>query len=207
MNSAMTVGLHHGWRKRAADRAELGPGDQRLDLCCGTGDLAPSCASGSVPGVSSAPTSSACWFANDKAVDRGFLDIAFEWADALELPYSDASFDAVTVGFGVRNLADLDAGGRDGARPAARRAARDPRDHGLGGRRSRPSSSSGSTGWSCSSAGSRVIPRRTLPARVRAELPAAQGLAGDHGPRRVRAHPLHHPCRGDHRDPPGARGT
>ena len=40
MNTAMTVGLHHGWRKRAADRAELEPGDSALDLCCGTGDLA-----------------------------------------------------------------------------------------------------------------------------------------------------------------------
>jgi demethylmenaquinone methyltransferase/2-methoxy-6-polyprenyl-1,4-benzoquinol methylase len=48
--------------------------------------------------------------ANDKAADRGYPDVAFEWADALALPYSDASFDAVTVGFGVRNLADLDAG-------------------------------------------------------------------------------------------------
>ena len=48
--------------------------------------------------------------AREKAADRGLDDVTFEWADALELPYSDASFDAVTVGFGVRNLADLDAG-------------------------------------------------------------------------------------------------
>jgi demethylmenaquinone methyltransferase/2-methoxy-6-polyprenyl-1,4-benzoquinol methylase len=48
--------------------------------------------------------------ANEKAQDRGYPDITFEWADALELPYSDASFDAVTVGFGVRNLADLAVG-------------------------------------------------------------------------------------------------
>ncbi len=38
--------------------------------------------------------------------------VEFEWADALELPYADACFDAVTVGFGVRNLSDLDAGRR-----------------------------------------------------------------------------------------------
>jgi demethylmenaquinone methyltransferase/2-methoxy-6-polyprenyl-1,4-benzoquinol methylase len=36
--------------------------------------------------------------------------VEFEWADALDLPYPDESFDAVTVGFGVRNLADLGAG-------------------------------------------------------------------------------------------------
>ena len=40
MNTAMTAGLHHRWRERAADRAEVGPGDGALDVCCGTGDLA-----------------------------------------------------------------------------------------------------------------------------------------------------------------------
>ena len=113
MNSAMTVGLHHGWRKRAADRAELEPGDSALDLCCGTGDLALELrervgASGRVVGADFSERM--LELANDKAVERGFPDITFEWADALELPYSDAAFDAVTVGFGVRNLADLDAG-------------------------------------------------------------------------------------------------
>ena len=51
--------------------------------------------------------------ASDKALERGARDVTFEWADALELPYSDSSFDAVTVGFGVRNLADLGAGFRE----------------------------------------------------------------------------------------------
>ncbi len=40
MNTAMTAGLHHRWRERAADRAELDRGDAALDACCGTGDLA-----------------------------------------------------------------------------------------------------------------------------------------------------------------------
>ena len=40
MNTAMTAGMHHRWRQRAADRAELEPGDAALDVCCGTGDLA-----------------------------------------------------------------------------------------------------------------------------------------------------------------------
>ncbi len=39
LNSLMSAGLHHRWRERAADRAELGPGDSALDVCCGTGDL------------------------------------------------------------------------------------------------------------------------------------------------------------------------
>jgi demethylmenaquinone methyltransferase/2-methoxy-6-polyprenyl-1,4-benzoquinol methylase len=54
--------------------------------------------------------------ARGKAAERGVSQISFEWADALELPYEDAGFDAVTVGFGVRNLADLDTGLREMAR-------------------------------------------------------------------------------------------
>jgi demethylmenaquinone methyltransferase/2-methoxy-6-polyprenyl-1,4-benzoquinol methylase len=47
--------------------------------------------------------------AREKAAARG-APVRFEWGDALELSYDDASFDAVTVGFGVRNLADLERG-------------------------------------------------------------------------------------------------
>ena len=40
LNSVMTAGLHHGWRQRAAAKAELAAGDSALDICCGTGDFA-----------------------------------------------------------------------------------------------------------------------------------------------------------------------
>jgi demethylmenaquinone methyltransferase/2-methoxy-6-polyprenyl-1,4-benzoquinol methylase len=119
MNSAMTAGLHHGWRARAADRAELQAGDAALDLCCGTGDLALELRErvGGTGRVVGADFSERMLeLANEKSLDRGYPDVTFEWADALELPYSDASFDAVTVGFGVRNLADLDAGVAEMAR-------------------------------------------------------------------------------------------
>lgn len=113
MNSAMTAGLHHGWRERAADRAELDPGDAALDLCCGTGDLALELRSRVGPSgrVAGADFSERMLeLAGEKAQAAGYPDISFEWADALELPYAEASFDAVTVGFGVRNLADLELG-------------------------------------------------------------------------------------------------
>ena len=48
--------------------------------------------------------------AREKAAERGTAGVRFEWGDALALPYDDGSFDAVTVGFGVRNLADLERG-------------------------------------------------------------------------------------------------
>jgi demethylmenaquinone methyltransferase / 2-methoxy-6-polyprenyl-1,4-benzoquinol methylase len=113
MNTAMTAGLHHRWRRLAADRAELGGGDSALDVCCGTGDLAIELArrtgpTGRVVGCDFSERM--LELARAKAAGAGFAGIEFEWADALELPYEDRTFDAVTVGFGVRNLADIERG-------------------------------------------------------------------------------------------------
>jgi len=119
LNSVMTAGLHHRWRERAAQRAGLGPGDAALDVCCGTGDLALELAARVAPGGSVV----GCDFsepmldlAREKASARGADGVRFEWADALALPYDAERFDAATVGFGVRNLADLDRGLREVAR-------------------------------------------------------------------------------------------
>jgi demethylmenaquinone methyltransferase/2-methoxy-6-polyprenyl-1,4-benzoquinol methylase len=108
MNSVMTAGLHHRWRQRAADLAELRPGGRALDVATGTGDLAIELArrvgpEGDVVGSD---------------FSEGMLDRArakapqlrWEWADALSLEYPDDGFDAATVGFGARNFADLDRG-------------------------------------------------------------------------------------------------
>jgi demethylmenaquinone methyltransferase/2-methoxy-6-polyprenyl-1,4-benzoquinol methylase len=113
MNRAMTAGLDRRWRARAVDRAELGAGDRALDVCCGTGDLTLELAArvgleGRVVGCDfSEPMLD---IARRKAAEAGASQVRFEWADALNLPYEDGAFDAVTVGFGVRNLADLDRG-------------------------------------------------------------------------------------------------
>jgi demethylmenaquinone methyltransferase / 2-methoxy-6-polyprenyl-1,4-benzoquinol methylase len=113
MNMAMTAGMHHRWRERAADRAELRPGGTALDVCCGTGDLALQLTrrvgpDGAVVGCDfSEPMLE---LARRKASKLGASQARFEWADALELPYEEGSFDAVTVGFGVRNLVDLERG-------------------------------------------------------------------------------------------------
>ncbi|HZO04945.1 MAG TPA: bifunctional demethylmenaquinone methyltransferase/2-methoxy-6-polyprenyl-1,4-benzoquinol methylase UbiE [Solirubrobacterales bacterium] len=119
LNSVMTAGLHHRWRERAAQRAGLGPGDSALDVCCGTGDLALELAGRVTPGgnvVGCDFSEPMLDLAREKAAARGASGVRFEWADALELPYGAERFDAVTVGFGVRNLADLDRGLREMAR-------------------------------------------------------------------------------------------
>jgi demethylmenaquinone methyltransferase/2-methoxy-6-polyprenyl-1,4-benzoquinol methylase len=108
MNSVMTAGLHHKWRARAADLAELGPGDQALDVACGTGDLAIELsrrvgAGGDVIGSDFA----------EEMLDRArgkAPDLVWEWGNALDLPYASGRFDAATVGFGARNFSDLDRG-------------------------------------------------------------------------------------------------
>ena len=103
LNSVMTAGLHHRWRERAADRAELRPGDSALDICCGTGDLALELAArvapeGHVVGCDfSEPMLD---LAREKSSRRGTDGVRFEWADALSLPYDAGRFDAVPVGFG-----------------------------------------------------------------------------------------------------------
>jgi demethylmenaquinone methyltransferase/2-methoxy-6-polyprenyl-1,4-benzoquinol methylase len=113
MNTAMTAGLHHRWRERAADRAELEPGESALDVCCGTGDLAFELARRAGPYgrvIGSDFSERMLDLARAKQADRGVEGLRFEWADALDLTYDDEAFDAVTVGFGVRNLADLERG-------------------------------------------------------------------------------------------------
>ena len=112
MNSAMTAGMHHQWRERAVDRAEVGPGSDAFDVCCGTGDLALELRRRIGPDgrvVGSDFSEQMLDLARAKSGEQG-LPVEFGWADALDLPYGDGSFDAVTVGFGARNLADLDAG-------------------------------------------------------------------------------------------------
>jgi len=113
LNEVMTAGLHHRWRERAAARAQLAAGDSALDICCGTGDLALELSRRVAPGGSVV----GCDFsepmldlAREKAASGAAAGVRFEWADALQLPYDAGRFDAVTVGFGVRNLADLDRG-------------------------------------------------------------------------------------------------
>jgi demethylmenaquinone methyltransferase/2-methoxy-6-polyprenyl-1,4-benzoquinol methylase len=116
MNSVMTAGMHHRWRERAADLTRLQPGGSALDVACGTGDLAVELErrvgeNGRVVGLDF--SEKMLELARNKAPG-----IRFEAGNALELPYGDGEFDAVTVGFGARNFSDLGKGLREMARVA-----------------------------------------------------------------------------------------
>jgi len=115
MNSVMTAGMHHRWRGRAADLAEVGPGSTALDVATGTGDLAIELArrGAEVTGSDFAPAM--LELARKKAPG-----LTFEEGDALSLRYPDETFDAVTVGFGARNFSDLDRGLEEMTRVARR---------------------------------------------------------------------------------------
>jgi demethylmenaquinone methyltransferase/2-methoxy-6-polyprenyl-1,4-benzoquinol methylase len=104
MNRLMTAGLDQRWRRITADAA-VRPGDRVLDACCGTGDLALAAlaAGGRVTGLDF----------SERMLDRARgKSRHVEWVrgDVLSMPFVDESFDAVTVGFGVRNLEDLTRG-------------------------------------------------------------------------------------------------
>lgn len=116
MNSVMTAGLHDEWRERAVEIAGVGPGSHVLDVATGTGDLAFELAKKVAPGGSvtaSDFSEGMLEVARQKQSDAlaGVdAEVVFEQGDALNLKYDDNTFDAVTVGFGVRNFSDLAAG-------------------------------------------------------------------------------------------------
>jgi demethylmenaquinone methyltransferase/2-methoxy-6-polyprenyl-1,4-benzoquinol methylase len=107
MNRVMTAGLDRRWRRITVEQVTR-KGDRVLDACCGTGDLAIAARTrgADVVGLDF----SEAMLERARAKSR---EIEWVRGDVLALPFDDASFDAVTVGFGVRNVDDLEAGLRE----------------------------------------------------------------------------------------------
>jgi len=107
MNRVMTAGLDRRWRRLTAN-AVVRPGHRVLDACCGTGDLALEAlrAGGTVVGLD---------FSEPMLERARRKSPAVEWVrgDLTALPFEDGSFDSATVGFGIRNVPELEAGLRE----------------------------------------------------------------------------------------------
>jgi demethylmenaquinone methyltransferase/2-methoxy-6-polyprenyl-1,4-benzoquinol methylase len=117
MNSLMTLGRDAGWRRAAVAASAIGPADSVIDVACGTGKLAEALAErvgpfGRVLAIDFAPG----MIAQARARHRDLVQLEFAVGDALVLPAHDAMFDAATIAFGLRNLADFEAGFRELAR-------------------------------------------------------------------------------------------
>ncbi len=138
INDLQSLGLHRRWKGRVVRLANPQPGQRALDLCCGTGDLALGLARVGVA-VTGLDFSERMLAVAESRAPRGrgrdpeaacssAPCLHFVRADALRLPFADNSFDMVTVGYGLRNLADWEAGLREMrrvARPGGRLAVLD----------------------------------------------------------------------------------
>lgn len=118
MNTVMSAGLHRRWRERASDLALLDRGASALDVCCGTGDFALALKRrvGDRGRVVATDFSEPMLEIAKKKSRTSAADIEVVQANTMDLPFECDSFDAVTVGFGLRNLADLDRGIKEIAR-------------------------------------------------------------------------------------------
>jgi demethylmenaquinone methyltransferase/2-methoxy-6-polyprenyl-1,4-benzoquinol methylase len=115
LNHVLSANLDRGWRRAAARALDARPAERVLDLCGGTGDLtAQILRSGRARSVVccdfSRPMLERAEVKLSRSVPGRYMLVE---ADGLRLPFPDAAFGAVTVAFGVRNLADLDAGLRE----------------------------------------------------------------------------------------------
>lgn len=108
VNSILSFGVHHGWRTRTVQLSGAKAGDHVLDCATGTGDLALQFKekvgdSGYVLGTDFCKEM--IEHAPEKAAESN-LDVDFEVADAMNLPYDDDRFDISSIAFGIRNVDD-----------------------------------------------------------------------------------------------------
>ena len=111
LNVLLSLGQHRIWKQMAVKWSQPQPGDRGLDLCCGTGDLTQLLATavgptGKVVGVDFA--TALLEKARDR-YERRCVKPPIQWveADVLHLPWPDDYFDCATMGYGLRNVANI----------------------------------------------------------------------------------------------------
>ncbi len=112
LNDLQSFGLHRLWKRRVVALADVKPGDRALDLCCGTGDIAFALAQkgADITGLDFSDKMLEVAQARLQNPAMQGRQIKFMQGDAQKLPFPDNSFDAVTMGYGLRNLASWETG-------------------------------------------------------------------------------------------------
>ena len=114
INDLQSFGMHHRWKDRLVALALLRSGDRALDVCCGTGDITERLAATGATATGLDFTVEMLDVARARALKSHCSPgLTYLEGDALKLPFADATFDAVTVGFGLRNLAEWQTGLRE----------------------------------------------------------------------------------------------
>jgi demethylmenaquinone methyltransferase / 2-methoxy-6-polyprenyl-1,4-benzoquinol methylase len=114
LNDLQSFGLHRRWKRRVAKLAAVVPGNRALDLCCGTGDIAFALArqGAETTGLDFSEKMLEVAESRQRKSNRKsqIVNLKFLEGDAQQLPFPDRSFDIVTVGYGLRNLASWERG-------------------------------------------------------------------------------------------------
>ncbi len=116
INDLQSFGLHRLWKRRLLRLAAVQPGDRALDVCCGTGDVTFALAAAGAEATGfdfSEPMLAVARKRGERTPVPGERRPLFQQGDALNLPFPDASFEVVTISYGLRNLADFDRGVRE----------------------------------------------------------------------------------------------
>ena len=114
LNDLLSLGLHRVWKRAAVKWTGVREGDRAIDVCCGSGDIALRLAetvgpSGDVVGLDFAAAQLRVAAEKEAKHPSTYALSPISWVqgDALNLPYPDESFDAATIGYGLRNVADI----------------------------------------------------------------------------------------------------
>jgi demethylmenaquinone methyltransferase/2-methoxy-6-polyprenyl-1,4-benzoquinol methylase len=113
LNDLQSFGLHRHWKHRVVELAAVRPGQPALDVCCGTGDIALALARGGSEVTGLDFSRAMLEIAENrrlKSAQSATPNPKFIQGDAQQLPFPDNSFDAVTVGYGLRNLSSWETG-------------------------------------------------------------------------------------------------
>ena len=114
LNDLQSFGLHRCWKRRVVELAAVQPGHRALDLCCGTGDIAFALArrGAEVTGLDFSASMLNVAESRNKIPDpkTGARNPTFIQDDAQQIPFPDGTFDAVTIGYGLRNLTSWENG-------------------------------------------------------------------------------------------------